>query len=267
MPIYNNVEQEKTSRLIGSGLLKIGAYAASPAWINVGPIDDCEYDEGLKITKLESANTEPEEFVSDQETVVKFSIFEVLAERINDILRSGFDDKIVTAGTLTSATKTFDHTAIKANVLYLLDVQNADASKQTISTATVSGSPYTDYSQAQDGSGRWGVLFTTVPSADAIFSYSATPAAEVTYNFGANNNLPYVCLWIYAKNNGNGTDYVFYKGQLKEGTKIQLKKDGDADPRAKADVSLVFTNDNLYHVSPTNHNGYVFSRKQRKGAI
>lgn len=262
MPNYNNIISNRSWELLGSGRLRISPYREVPDWVDIGPVDGIEFDEGLTISDIEADNTKPYKEVTKVEPTIKFSMFEVLASRVRDIIRSGFDTKVVNPGTLTTITDVFPVATIQANALYPLSVQNANATKQTITTVTEGAATLvvgTDFEQAQDASGNWGILFKVIPTTDISVSYSVTPAASITYTTGANSELPYVMVWLYARNDGNPVDIVLFCAQIKQGDKLTLQKDNAADRRAKPELMLVGTYDDLYH------NGNTHSRTQRSG--
>jgi hypothetical protein len=262
MPNYNNTISNPTSRILGSGRIRISSYQEDPVWVDVGPADGIEFDEGLVISDIEADNTQPYKEVTKAEPSIKFSMFEVLATRIKDIIRSGFDEKIVNPGTITSVTKVFAATDVKTNVIYTLPLQNATLGKPTLTTFTQRALElveHTDFVWAQDDAGNWGILFFNILTADATLVYSVTPAASVTYMSGANTTLPYFMVWVYSRNDGNPVDIVLFKAQIKEGEKLQLKKDNDTDRRAKIDMVCIGTYDDPYH------GGNTYSRTQRSG--
>jgi hypothetical protein len=262
VPNYNNIISNRSWELLGSGRLRISPYREVPDWVDIGPVDGIEFDEGLTISDIESDNTKPYKEVTKVEPTIKFAMFETLATRVRDIIRSGFDTKVVNPGTLITKSDEFPVSTVKASTLYPLSVQNANATKQTMTSVMEGTTPLvagTDYEQAQGSDGNWGIIFNVDPTADIVVSYSVTPAASITYTTGANSELPYVMVWLYARNDGNPVDIVLFCAQIKQGDKLALQKDNAADRRAKPELLLVGTYDDLYH------NGNTHSRTQRSG--
>lgn len=257
MPEFQTSIQDLTAILRGSGKVEISPYQATPAWIDCGSLSGLEVEEKLEVNKEENDNADADELVTAQENGIKANLHELLSAAVWDILRSGFDTKTTTPGTLVD-----DHSQVVASGDWGFDKfieltgQNAAGTKQEMVSVTGSEDGAlvlnTDYFQVQNAAGKWGIVVrdsTTVTTEvqNLTIVYDYTPSASVKYVSGDKVALPWFMVRITTKNDGSTYYFVGYKCKIKTGKKWSYPKDDDKDRRVKCPIEIVCKTDPLYH--------------------
>jgi hypothetical protein len=239
-------------------MLQISAYQAVPSWVDAGAISGLEVEEVMEVNKEENDNADADELVTKQEATLKCNLHEALKASIWDIIRSGFDTKTTTAAAeVSGATMAYAANTTEAGKFYAITGQNATGAKQTISGITNPvGTPLvegTDYIQAKNEAGVWGLVFIAGSDYDATeiitVTYTYTPAASVTYKSGDKTVLPWFMCKVITKNDGSAYTTTLYKCKVKIGKKWTYPKDDDTDRRVKVPLEIIAKPDATYNSS------------------
>lgn len=259
MSEFQTTVQDLTAILRGSGKMEISPYQATPSWTDCGSLSGLEVEEKLEVNKEENDNADADELVTSQEVGIKATLHESLRAAVWDILRSGFDTKTVTPGTIVND---FSQVVNSGNWSYdkFIEFANQNGSGAKITPDSVTGSVdgalvlNTDYFVVKNGAGKWGIVVrdsttVTTEAQNITVVYDYTPAASIKYASGGGSSLPWFCVRITTKNDNKPYYFIGYKCKIKVGKKWSYPKDDDKDRRVKCPIEIVCKTDPLYHSS------------------